>query len=210
VIVRSELGTSPDFKIKKMVGAESFRDQALQNSRCSPVNRCDSELGSLESGEQETSVARLMETSKMRRLQQAKSAWLSTHNTNSPFRFRIDSLYENFESVSSFESQEQPHLLNQKLNLNFAESPGLGKTGSKTSTFAKNKGGVSNELGSIPSFKPALKKVKNDANKGNSIFSPTFSKSKKLLEPLQTTNKAGTPKALSSLQILQIQPELCD
>ncbi len=66
--VRSEVGSSPDFKIKKMVCGESFRDQALQNSKCSQSSKCDSDVQSTENGDQETSVARLVETSKMRRL----------------------------------------------------------------------------------------------------------------------------------------------
>jgi len=36
--------------------------------------------------ERNDSVSRLMDSSKMRRLQQAKQNWNKTHNENSPFR----------------------------------------------------------------------------------------------------------------------------
>lgn len=127
VTIRSEVGSSPDFKIKKMVGAESFRDQALHNSKCSLSSKCDSQNNfSSEDGDQETSVARLIETSKMRRLQEAKTAWLSTHSSNSPFRFKLETTFDNFESISGFESQ--PYLSNQKFESCFTEAPGLFKS----------------------------------------------------------------------------------
>jgi hypothetical protein len=46
---RAETAQSPDFKIKKMVGADSFREQALHNSRHSQSSRTESELASYES-----------------------------------------------------------------------------------------------------------------------------------------------------------------
>ena len=46
---RPETAQSPDFKIKKMVGADSFREQALHNSRHSQSSRTESELASYES-----------------------------------------------------------------------------------------------------------------------------------------------------------------
>jgi hypothetical protein len=94
----------------------------------------------------------------------------------------------------------QPQFFNQKFQSHFTESPCVTNRGSKTSTFAKLKGTEpSTDFSSSLTLKPFAKKIviKTESSKANN-FSPTYSKSKKLLTPLSPTNKPGTPKALLS------------
>lgn len=67
--------SQPDYKIKKMVGAynDNTRQQAIQNKRISVSSRPDSDLASQNDRtiEEETSVARLVDSNKIRRLKDA-------------------------------------------------------------------------------------------------------------------------------------------
>ena len=73
-----------DFKIKKRVDVDSTRQQALSNSQKSAYSSelADSDIDP----ERHDSIVRLIEGSKMRRLQDAKRSWSKNHGANSPFR----------------------------------------------------------------------------------------------------------------------------
>ena len=62
---------------------------ALKNRKLSVSSQVDSEIQSETEDDsmRETSVARLYESNKMRRLRDAQNEWVKKHAANSPFRF---------------------------------------------------------------------------------------------------------------------------
>lgn len=84
-----------DFKIKKKVGADNTRQQALSNSSRSFQS---SELADSDFDQDSNeSISRLIESNKMRRLAEARRNWVKNHSESSPFRM-------SFGSSNSFQS----------------------------------------------------------------------------------------------------------
>jgi hypothetical protein len=83
--------------------------------------------------ERHDSIARLIESNKMRRLMDAKQSWAKNHGSNSPFRMNYSS---NFSCSSDNASSNQVKLSNIKESMT-CDSPSV----KNTSTFSKfNKG----------------------------------------------------------------------
>lgn len=128
---------SSDFKIKRRVGHDSTRQQALNNSRLSAYSSelADSDI----EPERHESIARLIEGSKMRRLQDAKRNWSKNHGNNSPFRAN----FSDFGSVERKSTGDQ-NTFNSSVvkiqNLKLVEqNSGIETTPTKSSTFSKHK-----------------------------------------------------------------------
>jgi hypothetical protein len=97
-----------DFKIKKQVGADHTRQQALNNSRCS--SDMDSELADSDAElSRSDSIARLVEDSKMRRLNDAKRVWRN-QGEQSPFRHDFEKRCSSMSKNGSSQGAASPNL----------------------------------------------------------------------------------------------------
>lgn len=132
---------SSDFKIKKRVGVEQTRNQALNNSRLSAYSSelADSDI----EPERHESISRLIESSKMRRLQDAKRNWSRNHGANSPFRINFSNDCSSERGSASdlgFQNQNVVKIQNLKLVDSTANSSAEHQASPvKSSTFSKHK-----------------------------------------------------------------------
>ena len=81
---KGSFNANKDFKIKKKVGGPDTRSKALSNSGLASDHSYDL-ADSVDSDFQSDSVVRLIEDSKIRRLQDAKRIW-QNQGESSPFR----------------------------------------------------------------------------------------------------------------------------
>lgn len=208
---KSSMMQSADFKIKKKVGATETRQMALNNSRLSAYSSelADSDI----EPDRHESIARLIEGSKMRRLQDAKKLWTRNHGSSSPFRMNMSSEFSvDRGSSGNLDSANVVRISNLKgIEATGPESPTV-----KSSTFSKFKDSTSLVKGTRPpaavsSFKRggALPKLQTNATQANNnCQSPQFKANKRNFETTEMVVEPGSPAIILNTSNTSVGQEM--